>query len=200
MRNACIGKTKPTTILKPCFWRDPAGSKTELVVPPPGRVERWARWGVVPGGMIGAGEVTWSYFLVSRPVLQIVHALVRFGAISGFANDYVTVGVDEDVIRAAVVAEVGRLAEAANVPLILMDPNDYLPQRFVDALPEAQRARIHRIGPARFEQEVERPADSLPLHEHDNHFAPGVNRLIGAMLERELRARGIVGTATSGSR
>jgi hypothetical protein len=55
---------------------------------------------------------------------------------------------------------------------------------------------IHRIGRARFDEEVTRPADQLPLHErelpHDPHFAPGVNRLVGEMLDRELRARGIV--------
>jgi hypothetical protein len=196
MRNACTGMTPPIAILKPCFWRPPGSTSTELVAPPPGRVERWARWGVVAGGMIGAGEVTWPYFLVSRPVLQTTHLLARLGLISGFANDFAPVGVDEDIIRAAVVAEVGRLAEAANVTLIFLDPNDYLPQRFVDALPAAQRSLIHRIGRARFDQEVTRPADLLPLHERklpdDPHFAPGVNRLVAEMLDRELRARGIV--------
>jgi hypothetical protein len=195
LRNACTGTTRPTAILKPCFWRSPSG-QTELVVPPPGRVERWGRWGVVAGGMIGAGEVTWSYFLISRPVLQITHALARFGVISGFANDFATVGVEEDVIRAAVVGELGRLAEAANVPLVFIDASDFMPQRLVDALPVAQRSLIHRIGRSRFDHEVTGPAASLPLHErelpHDPHFAPGVNRLVAELLDRELRARGIV--------
>ena len=151
LRNACTGATRPTAILKPCFWRPPGGTKTELVVPPPGRVARWGRWGVVAGGMIGAGEVTWSYFLVSRPVLQVAHALARFGLISGFANDFATVGVDEDVIRAAVVEELGRLAEAANVPLIFIDPSDFMPQQLIDALPAAQRVAHppHRPCPLR---------------------------------------------------
>jgi hypothetical protein len=196
LRNACRGRTRPTAILKPCFWRPPGGTKTELVVPPTGRVERWGRWSVLPGGMIGAGEVTWGYFLVSRPVLQIAHALARFGLISGFANDFATVGVDEDVIRVAVVGELGRLAEGANVPLVFIDPSDFMPQRLVDALPPAQRSRIHRIGRSRFDQEVTAPAALLPLHErelpHDTHFAPGVNRLVGELLDRELRTLGIV--------
>ena len=196
LRNGCTGTTRPTAILKPCFWRPPGGAQAELVVPPPGRVARWGRWGVMAGGMIGAGEVTWSYFLISRPVLQVVHLLARLGVISGFVSDFVTVGADEDVIRAAVVGELGRLAEAANVPLIFVDPSDFLPQHLVDALPAAQRALIHRIGRARFDAEVTRPAASLPLAErelpHDPHFAPGVNRLVGELLDRELRARGIV--------
>jgi len=196
LRNSCTGTARPTAILKPCFWRPPGGAQAELVVPPPGRVARWGRWGVVAGGMIGAGEVTWSYFLISRPVLQVVHLLTRLGVISGFVSDFVTVGADEDVIRAAVVGELGRLAEAANVPLIFVDPSDFLPQHLVDALPAAQRALIHRIGRARFDAEVTRPAASLPLAErelpHDPHFAPGVNRLVGELLDRELRARGIV--------
>jgi hypothetical protein len=194
-RNACIGSTRPTAILKPCFWR-PSGGTTELVVPPAGRVERWGRWSVLPGGMVGAGEVTWGYFLVSRPVLQITHALARFGLISGFANDFATLGVDENAIREAVVGELGRLAEAANVPLVFIDPSDFMPQRLVDALPPAQRSRIHRIGRSRFDQEVTAPAALLPLHErelpHDTHFAPGLNRLVGELLDRELRTLGVV--------
>jgi hypothetical protein len=146
--------------------------------------------------MIGAGEITWSYFLISRPVLQIVHLLARLGLIPGFVGDFATVGVDEDVIRAAVVGELGSLAEAANVPLMFIDPSDFLPQRLVDALPAAQRALVHRIGGARFDEEVTRPATKLPLGErelpHDPHFAPGVNKLVGQLLDRELRARGIV--------
>jgi hypothetical protein len=203
VRNACTGQTRPTAILKPCFWQPPGftwvppgGTGAQLVLPPPGRVERWGRWGVVPGGMIGAGEVTWSYFLVSRPVLQITHALARFGVISGFANDFATVGVHDEVIRDAVVAELGRLAEAANVPLVLVDPSDFLPQRFVDARPEVQRARIHRIGRSRFDREVTTPAAELPLHErelpYDPHFAPGVSRLVAEMLDQDLRGLGVI--------
>ena len=60
----------------------------------------------------------------------------------------------------------------------------------------AQRSLIHRIGRARFDQEVTQPAVALPLAErelpHDPHWAPGVNRLVAEMLDRELRARGIV--------
>jgi hypothetical protein len=196
VRNACSGKARPSAILKPCFWQPPGAAKAKLVVPPPGRVARWGRWGVVAGGMIGAGEVTWSYFLVSRPVLQVAHLLVRLGLMSGFANDFATVGVDEDAIRAAVVAEIGRLAEAANVPLMFIDPSDFLPQRFVDALPPTQRALIHRFGRSRFDQEVTAQAAALPLAErelpHDPHWAPGVNRLVAEMLDRELRARGLI--------
>jgi hypothetical protein len=196
VRNACTGATRPSAILKPCFWRPSGSASAELVIPPAGRVERWGRWGVVAGGMIGAGEGTWTYFLVSRPVLQVMHMLVRLGISSGFANDFATVGVEVPVIQRAVVGELGRLAETASVPLLLVDPSDFLPQRFVDPLPEAQRALIHRIGRSRFDQEVTAPASGLPLHErelpHDPHFAPGVSRLVAEMLDRELRARGIV--------
>jgi hypothetical protein len=196
LRNGCTGSTRPTAILKPCFWRPPGGAQAELVVPPLGRVARWGRWGVVAGGMIGAGEISWSYFLLSRPALQVVHLLARLGLISGFVGDFATVAADQDVIRAAVVGELGRLAEAANAPLILIDPSDFLPQPLVDALPAAQRALIHRIDRSRFDQAVTAPAAALPLAErelpHDPHFAPGVNRLMGELLARELRARGIV--------
>ena len=69
------------------------------MVPPPGRVQRWGAWGVLPGGMIGGGEVTWPYFLISRPVVQVNHLLARLGLISGFPNDFDTVGDHEGRIE-----------------------------------------------------------------------------------------------------
>ncbi len=67
VRGACRGSTQPTAITKPCYWQPPGQPEAALVVPPAGRVRAWANWGVLPGGMLGAGEKTWVYFLVSRP-------------------------------------------------------------------------------------------------------------------------------------
>src|SRR5262245_13100924 len=46
LRNACTGTTRPSAILKPCYWVPPDARQAEMVVPPSGRVARWGAWGV----------------------------------------------------------------------------------------------------------------------------------------------------------
>ncbi|MCG8510448.1 MAG: hypothetical protein MI741_14580, partial [Rhodospirillales bacterium] len=55
-RGACSGRTRPRLINKPCFWTPPGQSKAELILPPDGMVDDFARFGILPGGMVGAGE------------------------------------------------------------------------------------------------------------------------------------------------
>jgi hypothetical protein len=59
-RAACRGTRRPSAILKPGYWHPPDAAAAELVTPPPGRVEAWAKWGVLPGGAVGAGETGWD--------------------------------------------------------------------------------------------------------------------------------------------
>ncbi len=195
-RDACRGASRPQAILKPCYWQPPGSAEAELVLPPAGLVQRWAAWGVLPGGMIGAGEISWDYFLVSRPVLQVVMALARFGMMPGFAHDFAAVGVDGAAMRGAAVRQLGVLAADAKVPVILLDPGDALPPEMLDKLPPAERGFIHRIGKALWDVAVALPAASLPPEQqhppHDDHFGPGTNRLIAALLAKELRALGVV--------
>jgi hypothetical protein len=191
-RAACRGRTRPTAILKPCYWQSPSGD-VEIVTPPPGRVERWAASGVVPGGMIGAGEITWSYFLWSRPILQVVNLAARFGVISGFAHDYAAVGVDEEALRLASVRHIGRLAEKTQVPIILLNPIDSAPGRLIDLLPPHVRALIHRVGKSQWDDEVvgKLPADRRTLP-HDDHFSAATNRLVSELVLRECRKLGLI--------
>lgn len=194
-RAACSGTSRPRFILKPCYWQPPGSSRAQLVWPRAGQVTGWAKKGVLPGGIIGAGEATWTYFLVSRPAAQIMNALTRAGLTAGFADDYAAVGVDGKVIRAAVVDQLGQVAEAGKVPVILLDPYDTLPDQMLDTLAPGERTWIHRLGSERWREAVTQPARLLPETErslpHDPHFGPGVNRLIAGMLARELRSLGI---------
>jgi hypothetical protein len=59
-RAACRVTRRPSAILKPGYWHPPDAAAAELVTPPPGRVEAWAKWGVLPGGAVGARETGWD--------------------------------------------------------------------------------------------------------------------------------------------
>jgi hypothetical protein len=198
-RNVCVGSYRPSAVLKPCYWLPPGGAQAELVLPPAGRVEHWAAWDVLPGGMIGPGEMTWPYFLVSRPVTQVLNLLVRLGLISGFAHDFAAPMGDHAVMRGPFLVQLGRVAEAANVPVLFVDVNDFISPEMIQALPPRQAVLIHRIGKEQWQREVLQPAALLPASEqaipHDPHFSPAVNGLIAGMLARELRKLGVIDLA-----
>jgi hypothetical protein len=107
---------------------------------------------------------------------------------SGFAHDFAAIGVDEEAIRRGVAHHVGRLAEKANVPVILLDPLDSIPPAMIDALPPSERLLIHRIGRSQWEDEVVAPVSpgqrTLP---HDRHFSASTHRLVAEMILRECR-------------
>jgi hypothetical protein len=184
-RAACRGQDRPSAILKPCYWQSPSGD-VEVVLPPPGRVQRWGAAGVVPGGMVGAGEITWTYFLWSRPTLLAVNWSARLGLISGFAHDFAAIGVDEEAIRRGVAHHIGRLVEQAKVPVIVLDPFDYIPPAMIDALPSSVRPLVHRVGKSQWDAEVAAPVPpgerTLP---HDGHFSAITNRLVAELILRE---------------
>lgn len=193
-RDACRGGSRPTAIEKPCYWQPPGGAEAELVLPPPGRVAGWSRWGVLPGGVIGAGETGWDYFLVTRPAYQGLGLLARLGIVPGFAHDFAAVGVDDEVIRRASMRHLARLAKTAGVPLILLDPTDAFTHAVQDN-PEFGRIAFERVDSSAWQEAVAGPAQQLLPDErtvpHDEHFGPGTNRLIAALLARELPRLGV---------
>ncbi len=193
-RSACRGSTRPTAIFKPCYWQPPGLDSAELVVPPPGTVERFASWGVMPGGMLGAGEDSWSYFLWSRPVAQMEQILVRLGLMSGFGHDFRAVGVDSSAIQRGVFEHVLRIAERTRVPVLLIDPADLYATQFAARAPERGR-NLHRIGADTWNRVVSLPASNLPAGlasvPHDGHFGPGTNALIAGLIADQLRALGV---------
>jgi hypothetical protein len=197
-RDACRGGSRPTAIQKPCYWQPPGTAAAELVLPLPGRVERWARWGVLPGGVIGTGETGWDYFLVTRPAYQALGLLARLGLVPGFAHDFAAVGVDDAAIRRASMHHLARLAKTAGVPLILLDPTDAFSQAAQDN-PEFGRIPFERVDSRLWQEAVAGPAQQLPADErtvpHDEHFGSGTNRLIAGMLARELRGLGVTAAA-----
>jgi hypothetical protein len=190
-RSACRGSSRPTAILKPCYWQGPGATAAELVVPPPGRVASFAGWSVEPGGMLGAGEATWGYFLVSRPVALVYEALARVGWVAGFGDDFRPVGVDEVAIQRGTIAHLGRLAAKARVPSLLIDPGDTYAQ-LLKELPAEQAGNIVRVDSATWRQAVGEPASKLPPElesvPHDGHFGPGTNALIAKLVRERLEA------------
>lgn len=193
-RAACAGRHRPDTILKPCYWQAPGAAEAELVLPPPGRVSHAAANGILPGGVLGAGEMGWSYFLWARPLALSHQTLVRLGLASGFGHDFRAVGVDEAAIRRATLRHLTRLAAAADVPVLMLDPGD-LYAGLVEQLGSEQAARIHRVGAGEWNEAVTAPAAALPPEQahipHDGHYGPGMNRLIADFVTTKLRQLGV---------
>ncbi len=189
-RGACRGASKPRWVLKPCYWFDPGSGKTIRVAPPAGLVENAGIFGVLPGGMLGAGEDGWDYFLVSRPVLRLTGFLVRLGLLSGMAHDFRAVGVNPQDIKAGVARDLVRLAARAQAPLVLLDPEDAYAE-FDEDLAGAEGAKIVRVGRVEWARHVAAPAAALPAEQQrvpiDGHFGPGMNRLIAEYVSEILR-------------
>jgi hypothetical protein len=193
-RSACRGARKPQAILKPCYWQAPGGPSAMLVVPPPGRVEAFASWGVMPGGMIAAGEDNWSYFLISRPVSIGYQVLARTGLVPGFGHDFSAIGVNTAAIRRGVLDHLVRLGTQARVPLLIIDPYDAYSDMFA-ALPPEQKTDIRRVGRDVWLRAVVGPMSKLPPElatvPHDGHFGPGANALIAALIAERLQELGV---------
>ncbi|MBI4030880.1 MAG: hypothetical protein HY370_04335 [Proteobacteria bacterium] len=185
-RTVCRGKKRPRFILKPCFWQRLDG-KAELVTPPAGLVGKAARFGLWPGGMIGAGQMGWSYFLVSRPVLRGWGYLVRAGMASGFAHDFAAPGADGQAIRAAIFENLKNMSRASGAPLVLLDPGG-LYEDFA-----RQDREVIYAGREVWRERVEKPSALLSENErmvpHDNHWAAGTNRLIGELIAGLIQRR-----------
>lgn len=186
-RAACRGTSRPTLILKPCYWENPKTNNVELVFPPENIVMRAAKIGLKPGGMLGAGENGLPYFL-TRPISRFVGILARLGIVSAMAHDFAPVGVDDDKIKLGVARHLNLLAQKAKVPLIVIDPaNGYAQLRTSLA---KNISRFSYIGTKKWQAEIGKPAELLPAEQrkvpHDGHYGPGTNRLIAELLAREL--------------
>ena len=192
-RGACSGASRPAFILKPCFWSSGDGG-VALVLPPQGLVAKMGSLGLRPGGMVGAGELTLSYFMWSRPLAKINQLLVRIGLTSGMADDFHAVGVDGTALRQALLAELAETARAAKAPLVLIDPND-LYSGLVTTLAAPLQTWVHYVGSTRWASDVGEPASNLSDAEarvpHDGHFGPGMNRLVATLVRDLLVEAGV---------
>jgi hypothetical protein len=187
-RGVCEGETRPTFLLKPCYWVRPDGT-AELILPPEGQVTNMAAWGLRPGGMVGAGEVTWAYFLISRPVAKVHQILVRLGLTSGMPDDFLAVGKDTAPARRALLNDLLDLAKSTKTPLLLLDSKDVF-NTLVDELAVEDRQRLLYVDGKSWQAAVLDPASKLPLDQvevpHDRHFAVGANRLIAELIRAKL--------------
>jgi len=183
-RTVCTGTDRPTDILKPCYWTAPDGT-AELIIPEEGTVESAAAWGYYPGGMLGAGENSLPYFLISRPLAKLSETLVRLGIKSGFGDDFAPYAEEEelDAIRRAHVQELAILAREADAMLLLIDPGSIYADLTLS--PE-----IVYVDAATWQAEVTAIAETLPARERivpaDNHYGPGVHRLIADLIAAQL--------------
>jgi hypothetical protein len=189
-RAVCSGSSRPTRILKPCYWVDPTG-RVRLVTPPLGWVEHAGRFGLRPGGMMGAGETTLAYFLIARPVAMVEQALVRLGLAAGLGNDFAAWGQEKDLeaIRRANLEEISALASQAGARLVLLDPADSY-RKFLPDLPGA--ANIIYVGSPEWSERVAKPMQALAASDArvsgDGHFGPGTHKLIASLVDEKLAA------------
>lgn len=192
-RAICIGATEPEWILKPCYWTAPGG-KARLVVPPPGLVEAAAKFGLRPGGMLGAGEMTPGYFLISRPVSKASAMLVKLGVISGTPDDFYGVApADEtEAIRRASFADLRRLVARHHAKMVLLDPGGIYGGLTEDAVASGE---MIYVGNKQWREEISLPSDALPENEravpYDGHYGPGVHAMIAGMVSTKLKAVGL---------
>lgn len=190
-RAVCSGRMRPAAILKPCYWVDGSGV-AHLVTPPPGHVRDVSKFGLLPGGMVGAGEKTLTYFLIARPLAKIRQMLVRIGLLSGFGNDFAAWAREEDIaaIKAAHLDQLMGLAKDANAELLLIDPHrTYEP--FIAGY--AGKKRLIYIGAPEWKSRVGEPMSRLPPDQArvpgDGHYGPGAHALIARLIHETLQGR-----------
>ena len=189
-RAVCSGFTKPVRILKPCYWVEPTG-RAQLVTPPQGWVELAGRFGLLPGGMMGAGENTLAYFLIARPVAMIEQTLVRLGLSAGLGNDFAAWGQEKDLetIRRANLEEISAMAAQVGARVVLLDPAGSY-QKFVADMPGA--ASIIYVGSSEWSESVSKPMEALASSDArvpgDGHFGPGTHKLIASLVDEKLAA------------
>jgi hypothetical protein len=193
-RSACTGGRRPSAILKPCYWQPPGATSAELVVPPAGRVQAFASWGVLSGGMFGAGEDSWTYFLVSRSVALAYQLMAHAGIVPGFGHDFRDVGADPQAIQRGTLDHLVRLGAQVRVPLLFLDPQGTYAGHFA-ALTAESRTYIHYVGREVWTRQVMEPAAKLPPDmarvPHDGHFGPGLNALVAQFIRDQLRGLGV---------
>lgn len=188
-RAVCSGKTRPTSILKPCYWVDD-DAVVHLVTPEPGYVRRMSSFGLRPGGMVGGGEKTLPYFLIARPVAKINQMLVRLGLLSGFGNDYAAWGEEEDFarIRAAHLERLLLLAKGSGARLLLIDPKGLYQ---ADTIGNDLGNHLIYVGSADWQTSVGIPISKLPPSQvwvpGDGHYGPIPHRLIAELIQTTIR-------------
>jgi hypothetical protein len=190
-RGVCKGDTRPKRILKPCYWVRPDGG-AELIAPPQGYVRERAAWGMRPGGMLGAGELTWSYFLVSRPISKLHQMMVRVGLANGMPDDFRVVGVDGRPARRALLHDLATLGREAHAPVVLLDSFG-LYRDFLPTLSRDEAKYVYYVGKETWDSAVETPSSKLPPDRqrvpHDGHYGGGAQHLIAELVKSELAKR-----------
>jgi lysophospholipase L1-like esterase len=189
-RSLCHGETPPAYILKPCFWWNPAAEKIELIAPRPGYVESMAAKGVYPGGWLTAGNSTWSYYLISRPITKVKQFLTAAGLLPGHRSEYDTDPVLTPRALAYTLRRMGELARRHGFVFVLADPRGDYAQAYSELAAEYKNS-VFYFSPERWQDEIGAPAMRLPVHQRrvpkDGHFGPGKNRLIAEALARFLK-------------
>lgn len=172
-RSICRGEVRPGAILKPCFWRDPVSGVVDLVKPPPGHVTAMARFGVFPGGWLTAGHNTWTYYLVSRPVVRLTQLAAQLGLVSGQIAEDDPLPADRAAILQFALGRFVSLADRHDFVFVLFDPpSDYA--QAVRGLADRSAGRLIYLDGAVDRAEVAPRVAKIPADRRqvprDGHF------------------------------
>jgi hypothetical protein len=182
-RSVCRGPTRPNDILEPCFWKNSSSGLLELLVPESGHVERMSRLGVYPGGWMTAGHNTWSYYLISRPVIQLQQLLIRIGLRSGqFAEDDITTP-DRALILEAALENFLAMAVRFDFKFVLLDPPGEYEAAAAKLAPKFG-SRFLYLG-TRVGEEAHAAASVVPA---ERRVVPGDGHFTGEYMSRWLDA------------
>jgi hypothetical protein len=139
--------------------------------------------------MLGAGELTWTYFLISRPISKLHQIFVRIGLANGMPDDFRVVGVDAKPVRRALLRDLATLAREARAPLVLLDQYD-LYREFLPTLSKEEASYVHYVGKEAWNSAIEIPSSKLPPDQqrvpHDGHYGSGAQRLIAELVNSKL--------------
>lgn len=186
-RSLCHGETRPSQILKPCFWLNPSTDSIEILKPLPGHVEKMAALGVYPGGWLTAGNATWSYFLISRPIARFKQMLTAVGLMPGHQTEYDSDPIIGGKAISYTINRMVSLAQQYGFTFILIDPpSDYL--KAYEALTENEKRSVIYVSGVDWQNNVSKKASKLPIDQQkvpgDGHFAEGKNSIIAAYLNQ----------------
>ncbi|MBM3528334.1 MAG: hypothetical protein FJX62_09590 [Alphaproteobacteria bacterium] len=146
---------------------------TDLLTPPKGYVEDSAARGVYPGGWLTAGHNTWTYYLVSRPVVRINQMLARLGIYGGQIAEDDGATPDREAILTAALARFLALADRHKFGFVLLDLSGNY-RSAVERLAPERRASLVYLGGDAIVAEINKLTARVPPERHrvpkDGHY------------------------------
>jgi len=189
-RSLCHGEKRPIYILKPCFWLNPNVNEIELISPAKGYVKEMAEKGVYPGGWLTAGNNTWSYYLISRPVARLKQLMAVIGLIPGHQSEYDKDPYLKPLVMTYTLKRISDLADNYNFKFILIDPPGDYAEAFERLTLNDNKKNVYYFSSDQWDKYVENPVKKLLPNDRrvpkDGHYGTGMNKIIAEAIQKYL--------------